>query len=283
MTTSVADTAQDLTVDAPSATFTYRRLGPRSGVPIVLLQRFRGTIDHWDPGFLDLLAAEHDVIVFDNVGIGYSTGEPRDSPEGFADGAAEFIEALGLDRVDLLGWSLGGVVAQQVTLRRPDLVRRLVVAGSGPGPVPGTAPMSERVLGIMAKPTTDDQDDMLYLFYPETDGARAAGRAHLARIGRRLRQGGPQVSPAAVKGQLEAVRKAMSVPFDRVRANLEAIKQPALFANGVHDVMVPAMASYVAVQHLDSAVLVLYSDAGHGFLFQHAKQFVAEVTTFLSR
>ena len=140
MSTYLADAAENLTVDGPSARFTYRRIGPRGGVPLVLLNRFRGTIDWWDPEFLDYLAADHDVIVFDNVGIGYTTGEPRDSVEGFADGTIEFIEALGLAKVDLLGWTLGGVVAQHVALRRPELVRKLVVAASTPGgTVPGCA------------------------------------------------------------------------------------------------------------------------------------------------
>ena len=130
MSTYLADAAEDLTVDGPSAMFTYRRMGPRGGVPLVLLNRFRGTIDWWDPEFLDYLAADHDVIVFDNVGIGYTSGEPRDSVEGFAEGAIEFIEALGLPKVDLLGWSLGGIVAQDVARRRPELVRKLVVAAA---------------------------------------------------------------------------------------------------------------------------------------------------------
>src|SRR5438874_2607441 len=142
MSTFLADAAEDLTAEGSSGRFTYRRLGPRGGVPLVLLHRFRGTIDWWDPQFLDYLAADHDVIVFDNVGIGYSTGEPRDSVERFADGAIEFLGALGLTEVDLLGWSLGGIVAQHVVLRRPELVRRLVVAGSGPGDVPNLPPMT---------------------------------------------------------------------------------------------------------------------------------------------
>jgi pimeloyl-ACP methyl ester carboxylesterase len=132
MSTYLADKAENLTVEGPSATFTYRRMGPQGGVPLVLLHRFRATIDWWDPEFLDLLAANHDVIVFDNVGIGYTTGEPRDSLEGLAQGAIEFIEALGLPQADVLGWSLGGIVAQRVALRRPELVRKLIVAGSGP-------------------------------------------------------------------------------------------------------------------------------------------------------
>jgi pimeloyl-ACP methyl ester carboxylesterase len=278
----LADTAEDLTVEGPSARFTYRRVGPRGGVPLVLLNRFRGTIDWWDPEFVDYLAADHDVIVFDNVGIGYSTGQPRDSLDGFADGAIEFIKTLGVPTVDLLGWSLGGIVAQAVAHRRPDLVRRLVVAGSAPvGPVPGQPDMSQEVLHIMAKPEAD-ANDLLYLFYPETDAARLAGHQHLAKVSARLANGGPAVSEEAATGQLVAVGKILSVPFDEVRSTLEDIKQPVLYANGIHDVMIPALASYVAVQHLDTATLVLYSDAGHAFLFQHARAFATEVTNFLA-
>jgi pimeloyl-ACP methyl ester carboxylesterase len=257
-------------------------MGRHGGVPLVLLNRFRGTIDWWDPEFLEHLAADHDVILFDNVGIGYSSGEPRDSVEGFAEGAIEFIEALGLSMVDLLGWSLGGIVAQEVARRRPELVRRLVVAGSAPGgQVPGTPDLSEEVLCIMAKPNADE-NDLLYLFYPDTESARAAGFEHLAKVSARLATGGPAVSEKAAMAQLTAIGQLLSVPFDKVRSNLEAIKQPVLYANGVHDVMISALASYVAVQHLDSAILVLYSDAGHAFLFQHARAFATEVTNFLA-
>lgn len=281
MSTYLADEAEDLVVEGRSARFTYRRLGPRAVVPLVLLNRFRGTIDWWDPEFVDLLAAGHDVILFDNVGIGYTTGEPRDSVEEFADGAVDFVEALGLSQVDLLGWSLGGVVAQHVALRRPEFVRRLVVAGSGSGMTPDMPEMASRVLEIMAKPDADE-DDLLYLFYPETDAARAAGAEHLAKVSKRLAAGGPAVSETAANRQLEAIGKAWSVPWEQVRANLETIEQPVLYANGMHDVMVPAQASYLAVEHLDSAVLVLYSDAGHAFLFQHAEAFARQVADFLA-
>ena len=262
--------------------FTYRRMGPRGGVPLILLNRFRATIDWWDPEFLDYLAADHDVIVFDNVGIGYTSGSPRDSMDGFAEGAVEFIEALGLSNVDVLGWSLGGVVAHAVALRKPDLVRKIIVAGSTPGgAVPGLE-MSEEVLRIMAKPGGGDADDMLYLFYPETDRARAAGREHFAKVSTRLATGGPAVSEEAAMGQLTAVGKLLAVPFEQVQLDLAVTKQPVLYANGAHDVMIPAVASYVAVQHLDTATLVLYGDAGHAFLFQHARAFATEVANFLA-
>ena len=282
MTTFLADTAENLSVDGPSARFTYRRIGPRGGVPLVLLNRFRGTIDWWDPEFLDYLSADHDVILFDNVGIGYTSGQPRDSIDGFADGAIEFIDALGLHEVDLLGWSLGGVVAQAVTRRRPDVVRKLIVAGSGPGQVPGMTCAGRRRADHHGQAGRRDAEDMLYLFYPDNDAARASGHEHLAKVSTRLAADAPVVSEEAAMGQFIAAGKLMSIPFERVQAELESIKQPVLYANGVHDVMIPAIASYVAVQHLDSATLVLYSDAGHAFLFQHARAFATEVTNFLA-
>jgi pimeloyl-ACP methyl ester carboxylesterase len=282
MSTYLADKVENRTVQGPSARFGYRRMGPQGGVPLVLLNRFRGTMDWWDPEFLDYLAADHDVIVFDNVGVGYTDGEPRDSLEGFAEGAIEFIEALGLGQADLLGWSLGGIVAQRVALRCPELVRKLIVAGSGPaGWVPGAPDFSEKVLGIMNKPDAD-QEDILFLFYPETEAARASGLEHFDHISTRLAEGGPAISETAAQGMLTAVGGLLAVPFDQVRAELEAIKQPILYANGLNDVMIPAHNSYVAVQHLDNATLILYTGAGHAFLFQYAKAFTKQVTDFLA-
>lgn len=281
MTTYTADTLENHTAAGPSAVFTYRRTGPRGGVPLVLLMRFRGTIDWWDPEFVDRLSRDHDVILFDNVGIGYTGGEPRDTSEGFADGAIEFIEALGLTRVDLLGWSLGGIVAQQVATRRPDLVRKIIVAGSsGPGVVPGTPDMNERVLSIMAKPDADTED-MLYLFYPETEQARASGLEHLAKVSTRLRNGGPAVTEEAAQRQLVAVGRLLARDWGQLKSELQAISQPVLYVNGIHDVMIPAVASYKAVELVPDSKLVLYSDAGHAFLFQHIDDFVAQVTLFL--
>ncbi|MFJ9713265.1 alpha/beta fold hydrolase [Streptomyces sp. NPDC101234] len=283
MTTYLADKAENLTVEGPSATFTYRRLGPRGGTPLVLLHRFRGTIDLWDPEFVDLLAADHDVIMFDNVGVGYTTGEPRDSLQGFTDGAVEFIEALGLPKADLLGWSMGGVVAQDMALRRPDLVRKFIVAGSGPAAwLPDTPPMSEKVLSIMPRMPEFTEGDLTFLFYPDTEAGNAAARRHFDNLATRLDAGSPPASLEATQGMLAALDKMLARPFAEVAEELKTIKHPVLYANGLHDVMIPAHASYVAVQHLDNSVLVLYSDAGHGFLFQHAKDFTAQVTSFLA-
>ncbi len=273
-------TAKTQYVDAGTTRYAYRRIGTQQGVPLVLLHRFRATIDWWDPTFIEALAEERDVILFDNVGIGYTEGAPMDTMEAYASGAVAFIEALGLSRVDILGWSFGGVVAQGVVLRRPDLVRKLIVAGSGSGSAPGMPAMGERVAKIMLKPGTDTED-ALYLFYPETPAARAKGVAHFSKIAAGMPKNAPIVTQAAAMGQLAAITASLSAPWEQVVANLKTMTLPVLYANGAHDVMIDAFASYAAVQELPNAKLVLYSDAGHAFLFQHLEEFTAEVKLFL--
>ncbi|MFD0440943.1 alpha/beta fold hydrolase [Streptomyces chartreusis] len=284
MSTTDAPTAENLHVEGLTTRFTYRRRGPRGGVPLVLLHRFRATVDWWDPEFIEALAEERDVISFDNIGIGYTEGQPLTSVQEFAAGAAEFIEALGLGKVDILGWSFGGLVAQALTLTRPDLVRRLVVAGSGSGAAPGTPRMTEKVLGIMASPGSgNNREDMMYLFYPDTPEARALGDKHFDAVAAAMPKDAPVVSEAAAMGQLKAIGGAQATPWEQVAANLATIKQPVLYANGMQDVMVHAHASFAAVQHLPAAKLVLYSDAGHAFLFQHTAEFTTDVKDFLAQ
>lgn len=273
-------TAKAQFVDAGAIRYAYRRIGPRGGVPLVLVHRFRATIDWWDPAFIDALAAERDVILFDNVGIGYTEGTPMNTVEAYATGAIAFIAALGLPQVDLLGWSLGGVVAQSIVLKRPDLVRKLIVAGSGSGAAPGMPAMPERVANIMLKPGTAIED-ALYLFYPETPAAQAKGVEHFSKIGADMPEGAPIVTQDAAMGQLAAITASLSAPWDQVVANLKKMTLPVLYANGAHDVMIDAFASYAAARELPNAKLVLYSDAGHAFLFQHLENFTAEVKAFL--
>ncbi len=276
MTTFQADRASTQHVDGASARFAYRRCRTQSGVPLIMALRFRGTIDHWDPALLDVLASERNVIVFDNRGTGRSSGTAPTTIDGLAQGLLEFIDALGLTEVDLLGWSMGGYVVQAATLKRPELVRRLVVAGSGPGRVPGMPAAPERVLQIMGKPASSE-DDVLYLFFPETDEGRQAGLASLRRLDTRLSESHADVAPEAVAAQRAAISSFGTGVWDW----LGELTLPVLVANGAHDVMISAFASYAMSQRLPNAKVILYSDAGHAFLFQHADDFGHEVLRFL--
>ena len=264
-------------VDTAGTRFAFRRLGPRSDVTLVMAIRFRGTLDDWDPALLDVLSSERDVIVFDNQGTGRSSGQPPATVDALAEALHRFVGALGLTEVDLLGWSMGGFVVQAAALQRPGRVRRLIVAGSGPGRVPDMPATPDKVLQIMAKADTD-ADDQLYLFFPDTQTGLDAGRASQRRIDTRARNSAPAVSPEAAKAQLAAVTSFGTGVWDR----LPELTMPVLVANGAHDVMVDAYASYAMSQRLPNAKVVLYSDAGHGFLFQHADDFGQEVRHFLA-
>ncbi|SNT49302.1 Pimeloyl-ACP methyl ester carboxylesterase [Asanoa hainanensis] len=275
-TTYVADQTHTQFVTTDSATYAYRRQGPAGGVPLVLVMRFRGTIDHWDPALLDVLAAERDVIVFDNRGLGSSTGIPATSVDDLVDGVTDFLDGLGLNEVDLLGWSMGGYVSQGVALSRPKLVRRLVVAGSAPGgPVPDMPRMSARTWEVASKPDNVDED-FLYLFFPADDAGRESGLASLRRLDTRLAEAKAGVSPETLAGQIRAIA-TFGGYWDRV----EELTQPILVANGAHDVMIDAWGSWAMSQKLPNTKLVIYGDAGHGFLFQHAEDFGREVLAFL--
>ena len=241
MTTTAAspflsDAVEPQYVHGPAARYAYRRFGKTESLPLVFCTRFRATIDHWDPALLDLLAAEREIIDFDNVGTGASTGTTPATIQGLADGAVQFIEALGLTQVALLGWSVGGFVGQTVALDRPDLVRRLVV-GTGPGGVPSQPSQPEKVGQVASKPVLEDED-YVYLLVPETDAARAAGLASLRRLDYRLDRSHAEVTLEQVMAQTAAIRTYEGV-WDRV----PELELPVLVANGAHDVMIHAYAS----------------------------------------
>jgi pimeloyl-ACP methyl ester carboxylesterase len=278
--TYLADTVPTLTVDAPSGSIAYRRFGPRGATPLVLFQRFRGTMDHWDPAFLEVLATEHDVIVFDNAGVGRSGGVSSDSFAGMAKTAAEFLRQLGIDQVDALGWSIGGFVAQMLALDHPGLVRRLLVLGSGPGGQNGSPGPEPRSVEVMVKPENDDED-FLYLFFGLHEDGRRRGLESLRRLDVRLSDGSPQVAPEAVHAQLQAIG-GWGQDDASAWERLGELDIPVLVANGAHDVMVHAEHSFRMAQRLRSATTIIYSDAGHGFLFQHPERFGATVLRFLA-
>jgi pimeloyl-ACP methyl ester carboxylesterase len=244
--------------------------------PLLLCQRFRGTMDDWDPEFVARLAAARHVIRFDNLGIGESSGETPNTVREMAEVVPLLLDALGIGAVDLLGWSLGGYVGQTVALSWPERVRRLVIAGSGPGGPDGPPPHS-RVAEIAAK-TAATREDVQFLFFTETKTGTAAARRHFDRI--RLGER-PPVAAESGRRQREAITSWWKGD-GAARPHLGKLGMPVLVGNGIADVMVPAEHSFAIAQKAPRAKLVLYPDAGHAFLFQYAEDFCAEVLRFLS-
>jgi pimeloyl-ACP methyl ester carboxylesterase len=262
----------------PGGRVVFRRAGPDNGTPLLLCHRFRGTIDDWDPALLNGLAAERHVIVFDGAGVGYSGGEPPSTVAGMADGVIDLLGALGLDEVDVLGWSMGGFVAQWVALSRPEMVRRLVVAGSKPGLVAG-APAPDPEVGRVAGKPVNDAEDLLYLFFPDSDEGRVAGLASLQRLAGA--ENPATVSPRAVQAQSAALT-SWSAGTETAWERLEELRMPILVAAGAQDRLMDAYNSYAMVRRLPNATLVIYGDAGHAFLFQHPSEFARRVLDFLA-
>jgi pimeloyl-ACP methyl ester carboxylesterase len=274
----LSDRAPTQTIAVGNVAVAFRRLGPADGMPLLLLQRFRATMDHWDPEFIDGLL-DRPVIMFDSVGVGRTEGIAAPDIAAMADFAAAFAGAMDLQTVDVLGWSMGGAVAQSLSLRHPALVRRIVVAGSGPGGVPDAPSAPAKVWEVAGKPV-NDAGDFLYLFFADTTTSIAAGQRHLARLGRRHEPFGPQVKPESVMAQFQALTK-WTRGIDSAYVHLQALAHPTLVANGVHDIMVDAYQSYVMSRRMPNAELILYPDAGHGFLFQYATTFAQRVRAFL--
>jgi pimeloyl-ACP methyl ester carboxylesterase len=228
---------------------------------------------------LDVLARERDVILVDYPGVNTSAGSTPATVRGLADGVAEFISALGLDRADLLGWSLGGYVVQDVALNHPGLVRRLVVAASGPGAVPGTPAPPARVWEAARRPVNDDSD-FLYMFFPETTAGREAGLASLRRLDTRLSVSRADTTPGSVAAQAAALTgwgKGDDTSWER----LGELQMPVLVGAGGCDHMMHPFGVYSMAQRLPDAKVIFYTDSGHGFLFQHADDFGDEVLRFL--
>ena len=253
----------------------YRIDGSGGDVPLVLLQRFRGTIDDWDPAFIASLTSSRRVIRFDSAGVGRSDGRTPESVSEMAEIARAFLKATNIDKADLLGWSMGGFIGQHIALEAPQIVRRLIIAGSGPGGVPEGPKAHPKVLEIATKPQSEDSD-FLFLFFTDSESGRAAGKANVERI-KAVANKGPAVTVESFMRQGKAL-----ATWAGVRPRLGELKLPILVANGVSDVMVPAYGSYVISQEAPNAKLVLYPDAGHSFLFQYINDFAGEIEPFLS-
>lgn len=277
--TATHNSAPNQFVEADGVRYAYRHFGAETGIPVILLQHFRGNMDYWDPAVTDGLAKQHPVYLFDNAGVGLSSGETPDSFEGMADHVAAFARARGLTQVDVLGFSIGGMVAQEVALRHPQLVRRLILAGTSPrGGVSGHDP---RVPGIALRESIATQEETAYLFFDPTPSSQQAAREFWERRHQRTEDLDKLSSMKVIAAQGAALGK-WSIPGDGTFSQLSKITQPTLVVNGSKDVMVPTENSYTLQQHIPNAKLLIYPSSGHGALFQYANDFVLQANAFLN-
>ncbi|TMK95491.1 MAG: alpha/beta hydrolase [Actinobacteria bacterium] len=265
-------------IDVGGTQFAHRRLGPDTGVPVILLHHLGAVLDNWDPRVIDGIAAHRRVIAFDNRGVGASKGRTPTSVDAMAQDAVAFIRALGFDQVDLLGFSLGGFVAQTIVQQHPRLVRKLVLAGTGPAGGEGIDKVTRITILAMLKGGLTVRDPKTYLFFTRTANGKSAARAFMKRLKERTDDRDKAISPLAFRAQLKAISAwARQPPSD-----LSSIRQPTLVANGDDDLMVPSSNSADLVRRLPDARLKLYPDAGHGGVFQYHDEFVADLLEFLS-
>jgi pimeloyl-ACP methyl ester carboxylesterase len=268
-------------VEANGIRFAYRRFGKSDGVPLVFNQHFTGTMDHWDPAVTDGLAKDREVILFNNAGVSSSSGEVPTTFEKMGGNAVAFIKALGLTKVDVLGFSIGGFVAQEIALQAPDLVEHLVLVGTGPrgGEAMATlTPEAQKIFGA----SYDDPDHLwLHVHFTHSRKSQAAGREFLTRFRLRSANRDPEVNGKVAPAQIEAIGK-WGAPQQKPFEYLKSIRQPTLVVNGGNDVIIYAVNSFILQQQLPNAQLILYPDANHGSQYQYPELFVRHVSMFLS-
>ncbi|MES2948492.1 MAG: alpha/beta hydrolase [Pseudomonadota bacterium] len=268
------------TITAGGVNFAYRELGKQNGgTPVVFLVHLAAVLDNWDPRIMDGIAAKHHVIAFDNRGIGASTGSPPNAVEQMADDAITFIKAKGFTQVDLLGFSLGGMVAQDVVLKEPLLVRKMVLAGTGPAGGEGISSVAGVTFYDMLRGFFTGQDAKQYLFFTRTPNGIEAGKAFLQRLQERTANRDKDISVSAFMAQLQALRAW----GDKEPADLSVVKQPVLVVNGDADRMVPTPNTHDLARRLPNSTLIIYPDAGHGGIFQFHADFVPSALAFLAR
>jgi pimeloyl-ACP methyl ester carboxylesterase len=273
-------TAENLSLEVGEDSFVYRRFGNEqtAAPPLVMLQHFRGNLDNWDPAFVDRLAPHRELILLDNRGVGGSTGVVPENVTTMARDALTFIDALALKHIDLLGFSLGGYVAQELVLLRPRLVRRLVLAATAPQGGPDIHRWSDEVY---ARATADEPtaEHLLGLFFTGSEQSRAKGMESLGRLYQREVDRDEPTDLATRDAQLAAIT-AWGIPDESKLNRLAGITQPTLVANGDNDTMMHTQNSHLLAEHLPNAELRIYPDAGHGFLNQYPEQFADDVHAF---
>jgi pimeloyl-ACP methyl ester carboxylesterase len=271
--------AETQLVEAAGVDFAYRRFGEPGELPLVMLQHFRGNLDNWDPALTDALAAEREVILVDYAGVGSSTGEPSRTIAETARQMIAFISALRLDEIDLLGFSIGGFVAQEIALVRPTLVRRLVLAATGPKGGPGMHGWREDIAA--AARGESKPENLLYIMFAHTEASQAKGMEFLRRFTERREGRDAPTSDAARDAQYDAIVE-WGIPDHAALQRLTGIKSPTLVIQGDDDLMIPTKLSHLLAGLVPDARIRIYPDAAHGFLFQYPAEVAAEVNAFLA-
>ncbi|HRQ42224.1 MAG TPA: alpha/beta hydrolase [Chloroflexota bacterium] len=279
MTETTYANAPSKTVNVGGTTFAYRELGPRGGVPLVFLHHLTGVLDDWDPRVIDGIAAQRHVIAFNNRGVGASGGSTPDTVEAMARDAIAFIRALGLEQVDLFGFSLGGMVAQVIVELEPQLVHKMILAGTGPAGGAGIDKVTRITIIDVLKGYLTFKDPKQYLFFTTTANGRRESANYMNRLKERTDDRDKKISLKAMGAQLKAIH-AWGV---QQPSNLSTIKQPVFVANGDHDRMVPTSNSFDLAECLPNSEIKIYPDAGHGGVFQHHEEFVPHALEFLAR
>ena len=266
------------TISVDGVDFVYRQLGPEDGLPVIFLNHLAAVLDNWDPRVVDGIAAVHRVIAFDNRGVGASEGSTPDTIEAMAHDAVAFIRALGFDQVDLLGFSMGGFITQVIAQEEAQLVRKIILAGTGPAGGEGIDKVTAVTLQDMLKGALTLQDAKQFLFFTRTANGRLAGRKFIGRLKERREGRDKSISPWAFRAHLKAIRRwGLQKPSD-----LTSIRHPVLVANGESDRMVPSKNTIDLAERLPYSELIpLYPDAGHGGIFQYHEEFVPKALEFL--
>jgi pimeloyl-ACP methyl ester carboxylesterase len=275
-------TAENLSVEVDGETLVFRRFGnsETDAPPLLCLQHFRGNLDNWDPALVDRLARDREVILLANRGVGSSTGIVPDNVTDMTRDVLRFVDALGLEHVDLLGFSLGGYIAQELALVRPRLVRRIVLAGTAPQGAPHIHRWSDDVYALATR-DVPDADHFVKLFFSGSEESRAKGMEFLGRTQSRQIDHDEATDLATRDAQLAAITR-WGIPDPSKLARLGAITQPAFVANGDNDTMMITENSYLLAHHLPNAQLRIYPDSGHGFLDQYPELFADHVNAFLN-
>ncbi|BBX48678.1 alpha/beta hydrolase [Mycobacterium cookii] len=275
-TTTYRDTPTK-TIDIGGTTFAYRELGTATGVPVIFLNHLAAVLDNWDPRVVDGIAAHRHVVAFDNRGVGASGGKAPDTIAAMARDAIAFISGLGFEQVDLLGFSLGGMVSQEIVKQQPQLVRKLILAGTGPAGGVGIDKVTRVTISDSTKALLTGKDPKENLFFTKTANGKAEAKRFVNRLKERSTDRDKSISISAFRMQLKAIH-AWGV---QQPADLSTVRQPVFVVNGDDDRMVPTSNSHDMARRFPNAQLKIYPDAGHGGIFQFHDEFVAQASEFL--